>query len=105
MRIDRRGFAKSLSVAAGVMAAGRWTTVATLPVAAQTAALKELVPKGWLIGVALNQRQSDGTDTVAVDLVTRQFNSITPENLRTTPSCGSSPSTPRYASKITKGTT
>ena len=81
MRIDRRGFAKSLSVAAGVMAAGRWTTVATLPVAAQTAALKDLVPKGWLIGVALNQRQSDGTDTVAVELVTRQFNSITPENL------------------------
>src|SRR5688572_26972181 len=63
------------------MAAGRWTTVATLPVAAQTAALKDLVPKGWLIGVALNQRQSDGTDTVAVELVTRQFNSITPENL------------------------
>lgn len=80
MRIDRRGFAKSLSVAAGVIAAGRWTTVA-LPVAAQTAALKDLVPKGWLIGVALNQRQSDGTDSVAVDLVTRQFNSITPENL------------------------
>jgi endo-1,4-beta-xylanase len=68
-------------VAAGVVAASRWTTVATLPVAAQAAALKDLVPKGWLIGVALNQRQSDGTDTVAVDLVTRQFNSITPENL------------------------
>ncbi len=51
------------------------------PVAAQTAALKDLVPTGWLIGAALNQRQSDGVDAAAVDLVTRQFNSITPENL------------------------
>lgn len=85
MRIDRRGFAKSLSAgAAGVVAAGsRWTAPAPVPhaAAAQTAALKDLVPKGWLIGAALNQRQSDGTDAAAVDLVTRQFNSITPENL------------------------
>src|SRR5688572_18361984 len=82
LRIDRRGFAKSLSVAAGVVAASRWTSVVPVPsVAAQTAALKDLVPKGWLIGAALNQRQSDGVDAVAVDLVTRQFNSITPENL------------------------
>jgi endo-1,4-beta-xylanase len=82
LRIDRRGFAKSLSVAAGVVAASRWTTVVAVPpVAAQTAALKALVPKGWRIGVALNQRQSDGVDAAAVDLVTRQFNSITPENL------------------------
>jgi endo-1,4-beta-xylanase len=47
----------------------------------QTVALKDLVPKGWLIGVAINQNQSDGRDTAAVDLVTKQFNSITPENL------------------------
>ena len=40
-----------------------------------------LVPKGWLIGAAINQNQSDGRDTVAVDLVTRQFNTISPENL------------------------
>ena len=44
-------------------------------------ALKDLVPKGWLIGAAINQNQSDGRDTVAVDLVTRQFNTISPENL------------------------
>lgn len=64
-------------------AANRWTTSAGVPyvAAAQTTALKDLVPKGWLIGAALNQRQSDGTDAAAVDLVTRQFNSITPENL------------------------
>ena len=84
MRIDRRGFAKSLSaVAAGVAAGSRWTAFAGAPpvAAAQTAALKDLVPEGWLIGAALNQRQSDGIDAAAVDLVTRQFNSITPENL------------------------
>jgi endo-1,4-beta-xylanase len=46
-----------------------------------TAALKDVVPKGWLIGAAVNQNQSDGRDTVAVELVSRQFNSITPENL------------------------
>lgn len=50
-------------------------------VAAQAAALKDVVPRGWLIGVAINQRQSDGVDTAAVELVTRQFNSISPENL------------------------
>jgi endo-1,4-beta-xylanase len=49
--------------------------------ARQTVALKELVPKGWLIGVAINQRQSDRRDSLGVDLITKQFNSITPENL------------------------
>jgi endo-1,4-beta-xylanase len=49
--------------------------------ARQTVALKNLMPKGMVIGVALNQRQSDGVDTAAVDIVTRHFNSITPENL------------------------
>ena len=84
MRIDRRGFAKSLSAAtAGVVAGSRWAPLAPVRrvAAAQTAALRDLVPKGWLIGAALNQRQSDGIDVAAVDLVTRQFNSITPENL------------------------
>ena len=44
-------------------------------------ALKELVPAGWTIGAAINQNQSDGRDTVAVELITRQFNTISPENL------------------------
>ena len=48
---------------------------------AQTGALKDAVPKGWLVGVAINQRQSDGVDTQAVEIITKQFNSITPENL------------------------
>jgi endo-1,4-beta-xylanase len=59
----------------------RWTAPVTCVATAQTVALKDLVPRGWLIGVALNQRQSDGIDATAVDLVTRQFNSVTPENL------------------------
>ena len=48
---------------------------------AQEFALKDGMPKGWLIGAAINQNQSDGRDTVAVDLITRQFNTISPENL------------------------
>ena len=47
----------------------------------QTVALKDLMPKGMVIGVALNQRQSDGVDTAAVDIITKQFNQISPENL------------------------
>jgi endo-1,4-beta-xylanase len=50
-------------------------------IAWQPVALKDVVPKGWLIGAAINQNQSDGRDTAAVELVTRQFNSTTPENL------------------------
>jgi hypothetical protein len=72
MNIDRRTFTKALSAgAAGALAAsGRWTALAPGPAvaAAQAAALKDLVPKGWLIGVAINQNQSDGRDPVAVDL-------------------------------------
>jgi endo-1,4-beta-xylanase len=49
--------------------------------ARQAVALKDLMPKGMVIGVALNQRQSDGVDTAAVDIVTRHFSSISPENL------------------------
>ncbi len=49
--------------------------------ARQDRALKDLVPKGMVIGVAINQRQSDGVDKAAVDLITRQFNQVSPENL------------------------
>ena len=56
--------------------------VAVAPITArQDVALKDLMPKGMVIGVALNQRQSDGIDTAAVDIVTKQFNQISPENL------------------------
>jgi endo-1,4-beta-xylanase len=65
------------SVAALVAAA--WMAPALA--ARQAVALKELMPKGMVIGVAINQRQSDGVDTAAVEIVTRQFNQISPENL------------------------
>jgi endo-1,4-beta-xylanase len=56
--------------------------VAAVPlVPPQDVALKDLMPKGMVIGVAINQRQSDGTDTAAVDIITKQFNQISPENL------------------------
>jgi endo-1,4-beta-xylanase len=43
--------------------------------------LKRLAPKGLLIGAALNTRQVEGGDPVSLDIVTRQFNSISPENV------------------------
>jgi endo-1,4-beta-xylanase len=43
--------------------------------------LKRLAPKGLLIGAALNTRQVEGGDPVSLDIVTRQFNSISPENI------------------------
>jgi len=46
----------------------------------QDVALKDLMPKGMVVGVAINQRQFDGTDTAAVELITKQFNQISPEN-------------------------
>ena len=56
--------------------------IVAAPIAArQDVALKDLMPKGMVIGVAINQRQSDGVDTAAVDLITKQFNQISPENL------------------------
>ena len=58
------------------------TAIAAAPLTAwQDVALKDLMPKGMVIGVAINQRQSDGVDSAAVDLITKQFNQISPENL------------------------
>ena len=56
--------------------------VTVLPaLAQQDSALKDLMPKGMVIGVAINQRQFDGADAAAVDLITKQFNQISPENV------------------------
>ncbi len=49
--------------------------------ARQDVALKDLMPKGMVIGVAVNQRQFDGADATAVDIITKQFNQISPENV------------------------
>lgn len=64
----------------GVAVAAAVAAVTSLT-ARQDAALKDLMPKGMVIGVAISQRQSDGTDTAGVDLITKQFNQISPENL------------------------
>ena len=83
MTASRRTFVRVCCAATAAAATGgRWLPVLAGPgLAAQELALKDLVPKGWVIGAAINQNQSDGRDTVAVDLVTRQFNTISPENL------------------------
>jgi endo-1,4-beta-xylanase len=44
-------------------------------------ALKDLAPHGLLVGAALNQGQSDGKDPIATAIVTRQFDTISPENI------------------------
>jgi endo-1,4-beta-xylanase len=65
----------------------RWLLAAAgcillVPVAGhQDVALKDVMPKGMVVGVAMNQRQFQGTDTVAADLITKQFNQISPENV------------------------
>ena len=52
-----------------------------VPAAAQQdVALKDLMPKRMVVGVAISQRQFDGTDTAAVEIITKQFNQISPEN-------------------------
>jgi endo-1,4-beta-xylanase len=47
----------------------------------QDVALKDLMPKGMVIGVAINQRQFEAADTAAVEIITKQFNQISPENV------------------------
>jgi endo-1,4-beta-xylanase len=44
-------------------------------------ALKDLVPKGLLIGAAINRAQSDEQDKVSDEIVIQQFNTISPENI------------------------
>ena len=64
----------------GVAFAGAAIT-ATPITAWQDVALKDLMPKGMVIGVAINQRQFDGTDAGGVAVITQQFNQISPENV------------------------
>jgi endo-1,4-beta-xylanase len=44
------------------------------------AVLKDLMPKGTVVGVAISQRQFDGSDKAAADIIAAQFNQISPEN-------------------------
>jgi len=64
----------------------RWVIAAAgvllLPATAhQDVALKDLMPKGMVVGVAVNQRQFDGIDSAAVEIISKQFNQISPENV------------------------
>src|SRR4051812_9816643 len=82
LTMSRRRFVRVISApAAAAVATPVGWSLSTRALAAQGLALKDLVPAGWVIGAAINQNQSDGRDTVAVDLITRQFNTISPENL------------------------
>ena len=54
---------------------------ATSAASGEAPALKDLAPKTMRIGVALNQKQSDGKDEARLAIAVRHFNSITPENL------------------------
>jgi endo-1,4-beta-xylanase len=55
--------------------------LAAVSVAAETPALKDVAPKGLRIGAAINRNQSDGRDEKALAIVTRQFTTVSPENL------------------------
>lgn len=58
--------------------------MSTAGVVAQVAdkpSLKEVFKDHFLIGTALSTRQVEGRDASAVELIPKQFNSITPENL------------------------
>jgi endo-1,4-beta-xylanase len=48
---------------------------------ADSGALKDLMPRGILIGAAVNGRQMSGGDVVSTDIVKRQFSTISPENV------------------------
>src|SRR3954469_4825365 len=82
LTMSRRHFVRIVSVtaAAAVATPGGWSLF-TRELAAQGVALKELVPAGWVIGAGDNTNQSDGRDVAAIDLVSRQFNTISPETL------------------------
>jgi endo-1,4-beta-xylanase len=54
---------------------------AGFPDAQDEPGLKDLVPSGMLIGAAVSQTQIEGGDPLALAIVGRHFNSITPENL------------------------
>jgi endo-1,4-beta-xylanase len=62
----------------GVLAAA---LTAVAAVGAQAPALKDLMPEGILMGVAVSQGQVEGKDEVAAGLLARHFDSLSPENL------------------------
>jgi endo-1,4-beta-xylanase len=68
---------RSMTLLGGVLVLAAATSAAS----GEAPALKDLAPKTMRIGVALNQKQSDGKDEAGLAIAVRHFNSITPENL------------------------
>jgi endo-1,4-beta-xylanase len=54
---------------------------AAVGLAAEPPGLKDVAPEGFLIGAAVNMKLVDGEDAAGAAIVTRQFNSITDENV------------------------
>src|SRR5262245_33307003 len=82
MRRPRGRNARALSVVATRGALSVTLAAGALAVlAAEPPALKNLAPKGMLIGAALSQPQTDEKDAVSAEIVKRHFNTISPENL------------------------
>ena len=65
-----------LAVLAGLALSSCTTRVTT----ENDASLKGVLGDKFLVGVALNTRQSSGVDTAAVNIVKRHFNSCVAEN-------------------------
>jgi endo-1,4-beta-xylanase len=68
-------------VAAALAAAAGLSRVQVQGQATGEPSLKSLAPKGMVIGAALNARQFTGGHAAAVEIVTRHFSTISPENV------------------------
>jgi endo-1,4-beta-xylanase len=71
----------NLNSRTGLLTAALLAIAATAKSADTPASLKDAFKDSFLVGVAVNQRQSDERDTNGVALVKAQFNSISPENI------------------------
>jgi endo-1,4-beta-xylanase len=71
----------SISACRKVALLGSGVIVLAAAGAAEPPALRELMPKGMLLGAALSRPQIEEKDAVAVSIVTRNFDSASPENI------------------------
>ena len=81
--MHRRDLGGGLPVRAGLAAGGlvlAALVAGTAGMSGQSTVLKDVMPRGVLIGAAVNARQVSGGDAVSADIVARQFSSISPEN-------------------------
>lgn len=71
---------KSKNILLGLLMGAALSSCGSKPVVTQDASLKAAVEDKFHIGVALNIHQSSGSDTSAVNIVKKHFNSIVAEN-------------------------